>query len=466
MPKGSVAAGFYALAYDMTGMANGGAFADGETVIAFRGTNFVLNPSFFQSPAWDDIINGWTVSAGGTGFSGFSSIAGRQARLAIEFYRAVTQSLGSSDPRSPNITSTGHSLGGGLAGFVSGLYLQSATIFDDMPFQSAIDRIEESTSPIVQNAVYGGLQPWASGLSGINALATSGEVLDVTVRNILGTIQAREIESGYSSGSLINGLVELHSMALLTSLLWAEDNANSILNWNYAADNLWSAFFASDLANKMPGINIFVGPAGDNLSALQSAIAYSAIDEGVRPFGDTGIRAMFDDAADFGAALRYDFMPGWAGQRVNDAVGRVIVEFAGLLALRDVEAEALGGNAANATGGVIRLDIPGGQPDEQNFATGMRIDFGAAHWALGGPLHQSRQREYLVNTLMEQANADTELTRLSAWYRSLSPDTLLHDIDEVRFAFDNSAGAAPTDTDGLLLEVASNDNAAPVRIAA
>ena len=51
-------AGFYALAYDMTGMANGGAFADGETVIAFRGTNFVLNPSFFQSPAWDDIING------------------------------------------------------------------------------------------------------------------------------------------------------------------------------------------------------------------------------------------------------------------------------------------------------------------------------------------------------------------------------------------------------------------------
>ncbi len=88
--KGSQADGFYALAYDMTGMANGGAFADGETVIAFRGTNFVLNPSFFQSPAWDDIINGSTVSAGGTGLSGFSSIAGRQARLAIEFYRAAT----------------------------------------------------------------------------------------------------------------------------------------------------------------------------------------------------------------------------------------------------------------------------------------------------------------------------------------------------------------------------------------
>jgi hypothetical protein len=170
-------AGFYALAYDMTGMANGGAFADGETVIAFRGTNFALGPSFFESPAWTDMKNGWTVGAGNTGFSSFSSAAGRQGRLAIEFYRAVSQSLGSSDPRSSNITSTGHSLGGGLAGLVSGLYLQAATVFDHMPFEGAIDNIEASSSPAVKNAVYGGLQPWASDLSGINALATSGEIL-------------------------------------------------------------------------------------------------------------------------------------------------------------------------------------------------------------------------------------------------------------------------------------------------
>ena len=244
-----------------------------------------------------------------------------------------------------------------------------------------------------------------------------------------------------------------HSVSLEIITMFGE-TAN--LDWLYAASSFLPALFEDDLASGFGNtLRTFIG-THNAASVLRDAIAYSAIDEGVRPFGDTGIRAMFDDAADFGAALRYDFMPGWTGQRVNDAVGRVIVEFAGLLALRDVEAEALGGNAANATGGVIRLDIPGGQPDEQNFATGMRIDFGAAHWALGGPLHQSRQREYLVNTLMEQANADTELTRLSAWYRSLSPDTLLHDIDEVRFAFDNSAGAAPTDTDGLLLEVAGD----------
>ena len=55
--------------------------------------------------------------------------------MAIEFYRSlIGQNV---DPRSANIELTGHSLGGGLAGFVASLYGKNAVMFDNMPFQDA-----------------------------------------------------------------------------------------------------------------------------------------------------------------------------------------------------------------------------------------------------------------------------------------------------------------------------------------
>jgi hypothetical protein len=97
--------GFYASAY----------LWDGVQVISYRGTNFVPGSSiseFINSPAVKDIWNGWTV---GAGFAG----AG-QAKLAKEFFTSVS---GRSiyDPITPvgqpGTILTGHSLGGGLAGF-------------------------------------------------------------------------------------------------------------------------------------------------------------------------------------------------------------------------------------------------------------------------------------------------------------------------------------------------------------
>ena len=41
------------------------------------------------------------------------------------------------DPFAAGITLTGHSLGGGLAGYVASLYGKSAEIFDNMPFELA-----------------------------------------------------------------------------------------------------------------------------------------------------------------------------------------------------------------------------------------------------------------------------------------------------------------------------------------
>jgi hypothetical protein len=87
--------GFYALAYNW----------NGETVISYRGTD-KANPLVPTSDFW----NGWTLGAG------FDEAS--QGGLALRFYKAVTGKDAVSGNNS-NVITTGHSLGGGLAGFVA-----------------------------------------------------------------------------------------------------------------------------------------------------------------------------------------------------------------------------------------------------------------------------------------------------------------------------------------------------------
>lgn len=61
----AVNAGFYAIAYDMTGVAG---FADGERVISYRGTDFNIGKDLaLSSPqrGGSDATNGWTLGGGG-----------------------------------------------------------------------------------------------------------------------------------------------------------------------------------------------------------------------------------------------------------------------------------------------------------------------------------------------------------------------------------------------------------------
>ena len=99
--KGWQAAGFYALAYDMTGVTN---FTSGERVISVRGSD---------DGRAQDIINGYPTA--------LAFPLTPQAALAVSFSRAV---IGESlDPTVVNNTIiTGHSLGAGIAGYISGLY--------------------------------------------------------------------------------------------------------------------------------------------------------------------------------------------------------------------------------------------------------------------------------------------------------------------------------------------------------
>lgn len=89
-----------------------------------------------------------------------------QARLAAEFYQAVTGTQ-TSDPLTGSATLTGHSMGGGIAGFIGGLYHEDAVLFDNMPFELAVQSIDDratnsdTVGMSLKNDFYNGLIPWA-----------------------------------------------------------------------------------------------------------------------------------------------------------------------------------------------------------------------------------------------------------------------------------------------------------------
>jgi hypothetical protein len=106
-------ASFFAQSYTYSGSAGE---LTGTKIISYRGND---NTAI-------DAITGYPLGAGDPG--------AEQAIMAAEFYRDIN---GGNFDSNPNIALTGHSLGGGLAGFVGTLYGEQYTLFDNMSFEGA-----------------------------------------------------------------------------------------------------------------------------------------------------------------------------------------------------------------------------------------------------------------------------------------------------------------------------------------
>ncbi len=84
---------------------------------------------------------------------------------------------------------TGHSLGGGLAGFVGAIYGLTGVLFNNMTFSNAVDNAYEaawltlsarSSTPTWAKFVYGsGTHPYLPNYLNLSACATLGELLQV-----------------------------------------------------------------------------------------------------------------------------------------------------------------------------------------------------------------------------------------------------------------------------------------------
>lgn len=109
-------AGFYAIAYEVSQVAG-----LSGTVVAYRGTDSPVDALAFELGIGQPFTPSGTLL--------------RQARMTIELHRAVAGQA--NDPFAANITTTGHSLGGDLAGYAAMLYGKQGTLFADRASENA-----------------------------------------------------------------------------------------------------------------------------------------------------------------------------------------------------------------------------------------------------------------------------------------------------------------------------------------
>ncbi len=326
LPAGSQAASFFAQSYTW----------NGETIISYRGTDILpggTNP-FLSASSWLDVGQWAELLAG--------NYDATQLRLAADFYQQIKANV------SGSIETTGHSLGGALAGFVAALYGLNTELFDNIWFTQAVRNLYTAVTtgaPIVsegqvqyivdteaKNFFFGGQTPTAP------FSFPTGQFAGYTVPGEVAGQYARtsEEQALLQSVALQNtglGNVALHSQALLVISLFAQEQITSP-SWIAFTAPLFQALFRDPIAQ---ALHFQKGVTGNSeaWSQMQTAIAYSAIDEGVKPYGDKGIRALFNDAGDVGRAL--DPTLGLVAQYLQDgkvqkAIADIIVEYAGLLA--------------------------------------------------------------------------------------------------------------------------------------
>jgi RTX calcium-binding nonapeptide repeat (4 copies) len=380
LPSGSEAAEFFAIAYNWLG----------KTIISYRGSDAFLM----------DIVAGYPTGAGLTSIQGY---------LAAEYYLSV---VGNTGDRSfnPDVWLTGHSLGAGLAGQTAALYGVNAVLFDTMPFQLGATRTQSLAELAYDISGWSNIYHYEDpgtrviDLGGISHFYMPAATL-APWTNFLDTIRpdpdlpgaVYQLPEGAELGwTSRNKIGQRHSNTLMVIRMFGGEPELADADWESAAKYFMPALFDENIARAAGARRIDATDGEDMSGAMSAAIAYSAIDEGERPFGDTGIRAMYDDAANLGAALS---APNSSGSiRLSaQAIADIFVQYAGKLAIGDVQ----GDSAAHA--GVLA-----------NNGDVLSIDFADALWDKGEENDQIIGRETLIGRALSQLALEFDPSDLEA----------------------------------------------------
>lgn len=348
----------------------------GKIVISYRGTD--------ADEILTDGANAYLIGAGA------SALAQIQAVQAIKFYQTIA-GLAGADLYSASIELTGHSLGGGLAGYVAAVYGKSAVVFDNMPFEtSSSDDVNLASHPeteagaLARNLLYPDADtnfvPRPANFSKISSYATTGELLEAVRIATLEDGSTHYLDSNAENANPIN----LHSIALQVDLNWASINESG--SWMYGAVPLWKAYFSKAVGDAIPEAqNLSGGPDGTNTAIIDQAIAFSAISTGERPFGDSALYAMFDDAADIGVGEK-SLNPSNEFTDVDEILGEISVEYAAKLAL---------------SGTLISGDskVTEGALSSSSDRSTVSVDFSDSKWRFDGISQESSFKNDLITTL-------------------------------------------------------------------
>jgi Ca2+-binding RTX toxin-like protein len=308
---------------------------NGKTIIAYRGTD----------QSGPDIANGY-----GTGLG---AVLDTQARMAIEFYRSV---VGAGNERTADVVLTGHSMGGGHAGLIAALYGKQGVLFDAMPFAGSA-RNTYADALLHGQVIYEGTPYTSQADALVYQGAPFAPVIGANITNtyipapwlnpgsnwlgfgrdlLLGGTGANQIAFQLPTDAPLdwtnyNFVGERHDGALLVirMFLGGSDLAGAG-PWANVARSVLPALF-SQAIGEASGAGPFRGSGAlsDFSNAMRTAIAYSAIDEGERPFGDTAVRALLNDANEMGSlGSHLDLMP-----LLERGLAEIVVQHAGHLAL-------------------------------------------------------------------------------------------------------------------------------------
>ena len=249
------------------------------------------------------------------------------------FSKSSGRSPAARPTKAPTVTVTGHSRGGGLAGFVGELYGVQGTLFDNMTFNAAVNAAYQQSSGILPNnggripvntklkeLIYGDQAPFAPNPAGLSAFATTGELLSIILPARF--TQTPPVQYLDSNAGAPRDPIDLHSMALLTLLIYAQVKQHT--DWASIGRPLYDALYNSNLSKAVK--------AGLDNATMRDILGYSAITSGYEPFGTTAIQSLFNDADTLGRIQK-------AGQ------------FTGLLSSQ------LTGSARSPVGGLTEIDV-------------------------------------------------------------------------------------------------------------
>jgi Ca2+-binding RTX toxin-like protein len=364
-------AGFYALSYTW----------NGQTVISYRGTDNI--DAFAYGDGASDLWRGWITGAG-------ALVPGGQAQLAVDFYNYVTGANVMAGASGGGAILTGHSLGGGLAGFIGSFTHDQTLIFDNMPYVVAATGVEffssvldVDTSNIRDIFVYGEALQFARGLQFL-----AGGILDPLLAPIILPLAynnlAGETQTYVSANAGLSDPTILHHQALVPILLFAVDEARAhetFTGWQSIGKELLNAIYNEDVALAAGFLRADDTATATAEKKMAMALAYSAIDEGTLVFGNTGIRAMFDDANQIGGVIR----SGHATAPLQGAMAGLVeafVQYAGMLAFNKVD--STGQNSVNPLQGVISLLKAGAEEEDATKADTLLVDLSEARWNMTG----------------------------------------------------------------------------------
>jgi ribosomal protein L27 len=122
--------GFHAIAYQLTEAV--GSLAAGTVVVAYRGTDIL--PGQLLSDFTKDLYTGYRLALGTVSFQSlmanqfFLSVREALQDQALAAWEALPEAARPPGPLVPDIVATGHSLGGGLAGYVGSLHHLDAAL--------------------------------------------------------------------------------------------------------------------------------------------------------------------------------------------------------------------------------------------------------------------------------------------------------------------------------------------------